>query len=73
MVTSSKELVNTLNLSTLYSQHNNQNSYSINTYQELSLMNIEDNIPSKQYLSPSNNRQRTMSVYSYISSMDYAE
>jgi len=70
MVAPSKEL---LNLSTLHSQHNNQNPYSTNTYQELSLMNIEDNIPSKQSLSPSNNRQKTMSVYSYTSSMDYAE
>jgi len=47
MVASSKELVNTLNLSTLHSQYNNQNPHSTNTYQELSLMNIEDNIPSK--------------------------
>jgi len=53
MVATSKKLVNTLDLSTLYSQYNSQNPYSTNTYHELSLMNIEDNIPSKQSLSPS--------------------
>jgi len=36
-------------------------------------MNIEDNISKERSLSPSDNRQRTMFVNSYMSFIDYTE
>ena len=71
IVVFSRELVNTLNLSTSQPQHNLQNPYSI--HQEFPSMNIEDNILGGCSLSPVTRQQRNMSVKSYISFMDYAE
>jgi len=71
MVVPSRELVNTYNFS--FSQPTNNMSNNSNSHQDPSPMDIEDFTPRGWSLGPNKNCQRSQSIKSGTSSMDYAK